>query len=185
MLNEWNLSYEEWVIGDGEPDRAVGDVFRWFAVSFCPWGPLTVDKRRTRSAVSIPDFKYHVVAEVTFLSEKACVIDFGLQATAPSDLLPFDCKVGDYVSGDVELSLPLCTDIVPDEIFKGLAHTWKINRISADLTPYVAQPDSPRFFTRDGSRIQYQDVPSTDSVRASNYILHCTEEPPPEEWAEA
>jgi len=31
MLNEWNLSYEDWIIGDGEPHRAVGEVFKWFA----------------------------------------------------------------------------------------------------------------------------------------------------------
>jgi len=74
-----------------------------------------------------------------------------------------------------QLSLPLCTDIVPDEVLKTLAHKWEINRISADLTPYIAGPDDPRFFTRDGSRIQYQDVPSTQSLKASDYILHCTD----------
>jgi len=175
MPNEWNLSYEDWIIGDGQPHRLVGDVFKWFAVSFCTWDPLTRCDERSRSAVCIPDFKYRVVAEVTFVSEKACVIDFGLRATASSDQISFPCKIGDYVSGEVRLSLPLCTDILPDEVFKTLAHRWKVNRISADLTPYIAGPDNPRFFTRDGSRIQHQEVPSTQSVKASDYILQCTE----------
>ena len=175
MLNEWDLSYEDWIIGDGEPHRAVGEVFKWFAVSFWTWNPLSRCDDKTRSAVCIPGFKYRVVAEVAFLSEKACVIDFGLRATATPDLLPAACKAGDYVSGESKLNLPLCTDIVPDEVFKTLAHTWKINRISADLTPYITHPENPRFFTRDDSRIHYQEVQSTQSVRASDYILHCTE----------
>lgn len=174
-MNQWNLSYEDWLIGDGEPHRAVGEVFEWFAVSFWSWEPLTKSKERTRSAVCIPDFKYRVVAEVTFVSEKASVIDFGLRATASSDRLPAACKTGDYVSGEIALNLPLCTDIVPDEVLSTLAHAWKINRIIADLTPYIAHPENSRFFYRDDSRLQYQDVSSTRAVRAKNYILDCSE----------
>jgi hypothetical protein len=138
-------------------------------------GTLAVCEDRTRSAISIPDFEYRVEAEVTFLSEKVCVIDFGLRATAALEQAPVACKTGDYVSGEVKLSLPLCTDIVPDEVFETLAHRWKVNRISADLTQYIAHPDNPRFFTRDDSQIHYQDVPPTRSVMARDYILHCTE----------
>ena len=34
MRLEWNLHYFRWVIGDGEPELHVDDVFDWFAISF-------------------------------------------------------------------------------------------------------------------------------------------------------
>jgi len=45
----------------------------------------------------------------------------------------------------------------------------------AEFPPYVAHPDTQSFLTRDDSRVRYQDVPSTRSVKATDYILHCTE----------
>lgn len=155
MNPEWNLSYEDWIIGDGQPHRDVGEAFKWGAVAFWTWKPLAKTDERSRSAVVIPDFKYRVVAEVTFLSEKACIIDFGLRAIASSDRISVPCKVGEYVTGEISLSLPLCTEIAPSEVY----------------------PENPRFFTRDDSRIHYQDVSSTRSVKATDYILQCTEVP--------
>ncbi len=175
MTPEWNLSYEDWIIGDGQPHRDVGEVFEWFAVVFWTWEPLEKSDERSRSAVVIPDFKYRVVAEVTFFSEKACVIDFGLRAIASPDRISLPCGVGEYVTGEIRLNLPLCTEITPNEVSKTLIRRWEINRISADLTPYAAHLENPRFFTRDDSRVRYQDVPSTRSVKATDYILHCTE----------
>lgn len=177
MLPEWNLSYEEWMIGDGSPHRDTGEIFDWFAVAFWTWEQLAKSEERSQSAVAIQDFKYRVVAEVTFLSEKVCILDFGLQAIGA--LISPLCKEGDYVSGEIRLNLPLCTEIGPDEVFKTLKHRWRVNSISADLTPYVAQPENPSFFTRDDSRVHYQDVSSTRSVMARDYILHCTEVFPP------
>lgn len=137
--------------------------------------PLEKSHERSRSAVLIPDFKYRVVAEVVFLSETACVIDFGLRAIASVDRLSRPCEVGEYIKGEISLNLPLCTEIAPSEVFKTLTHKWRIDRISADLTPYVSHSDNPRFFTRDDSRIHYREVSSTRSVKAANYILQCTE----------
>jgi hypothetical protein len=175
MTPEWNLSYEDWLIGDGQPHRAVGEVFEWPAVAFRTWEPLEKSDKQSRSAVEIFDFKYRVVAEVTFFSEKACVIDFGLRATADSDRIFHPCEVGEYVTGEIRLNLPICTEIMPHEVSKTLMHRWKINRISADLTPYIAPPENPRIFSRDDSRVHHQDVPSTRSVKATDYVLHCTE----------
>ena len=175
MLTEWNLSYEEWMIGDGQPHRHFGETFEWLAVEFWSLEPLNKSDEQPRSAVAVPNFKYKVIAEVTFLSEKSCVIDFGLRAISTSDRISPPCKVGDYVAGEISLGVPLCIDIVPDQVLNALRHKWKVNGISADLTPFVASPDNPRYFTRDDSRIQYQNVPSTECVQANNYILHCTE----------
>jgi hypothetical protein len=178
-MSEWNLSYEEWIIGDGQPDREVGEVFDWFSIAFWTWEPLKKTEERLRSVIAIPDFKYRVVAEVVFLSENACVIDFGLGATASSDRLLLPCEIGQYVTGEIRLSLPLCTEVLPDDTSKNLMHRWKINRISADLTPHVASPDNPRFFTRDETRVRHQDVQSTQTVKVTDYILHCVEVVPP------
>ena len=171
MLAEWNLHYEDWIIGDGEPDRRIGDVFDWFALG-C-WSEERLEKvnERGRSAVPVSDFRYRVVAEVVYISQDACIIDFGLnatglKATATDDVLPSDCKKGDFVMGEIGLRLPLVTEVGPEEEFKKLAYRWRVNRISADLTPYVNS-------RRDESRIQYQGVPATTSVKAHCYVLHC------------
>lgn len=166
MLADWNLHYQDWIIGDGEPHRHVDDVFDWFALGF--WGEEKLGKVHTgeKSAVPVHDFRYQVVAEVVYVSENACIIDFGLKATTTDDLLPSDCEKGDLVTGEIGLRLPLATEVGPEEEFKKLGYRWRVNRISADLTPYVNSQ-------RDEANIQYQDVPATASVQASCYVLHC------------
>jgi hypothetical protein len=176
MPSEWNLYYPSWMIADGEPDRKVGEAFEWFAVEF--WtvkGSLERTDERRKEAIPVADNNYQVVAEVAYLSEKACVIDFGLRAIRTPDLLSPACKQGDYVMGKVSIGLPLCTEVVPEQVSKTLTHRWRVNRISADLTPYVRRPNNLRFDFRDETQIQYQEVESTTVLRAHTYILHCSE----------
>ena len=56
------------------------------------------------------DYRYNVVAEVTFVSGKA-VIDFGLKAVRYADLLPRAAKKGDFASGTVYVGIPLSIEI--------------------------------------------------------------------------
>ena len=175
MQHEWSLHYPRWIIGDGEPDRVVGEVFDWFALEFWAERQLERASQRIASATAGSDHQYRVVAEVAYLSETACVIDFGLHATGRRDYLPPECVQGDYVSGQIKLELPLCTPIMPDSVLDSLKHRWRIGRISADMTPYHAHPDNPRFFTRDDTQIRYEEVPSTESVTTEMYVLHCSE----------
>ena len=174
MQLEWHLRYARWVIDDGEPDRHVGEVFDWFAITFWTEQTLALTDERSRTATLVGDFAYRIVAEVTYLSERECIIDFGLKATSSSDLLPAGCQPGDFVTGEVCLNLPLCTEVGPDEPLKNLAYQWRVNRISADLTPYVPHPKYSRGYVRDASRVRYHDVPDTDSVLADSYVLHCS-----------
>src|SRR5213593_32314 len=95
MEREWDLHYESWVIADGEPHRSAGEIFDWFAVAFWTEEPLVHSDQQERSAKPIDDFKYQIIAEITHLSEKSCIIDFGLKATSSSDRLPRNCKLGD------------------------------------------------------------------------------------------
>jgi len=71
MTPDWNLSYEDWIIGDGQPHREVGEVFKWFAVAFWTWEPLEKSDDSSRSAVVIPDFKYRVAAEADFFFRRS------------------------------------------------------------------------------------------------------------------
>jgi len=180
MPTEWNLYYPSWMISDGEPDREVGQSFEWFAIEFWTMKGLARTDERSKAAIPIADCKYHVVAELTYISDKVCVIDFSLKAISTlavvlQDLLPPGYKLGDYVTGEIGIGIPLCTELVPEHVLKSLAHKWQVNRISADLTPYIEQPEQPNFFVRDESQIRYEEVNSTDAVSAQGYMLHCSE----------
>jgi hypothetical protein len=170
MQEQWNLHYAGWMIADSAPDRLVGEVFEWFALAFGSEAKLSSSQRRLKSAIPVGDYAYRIVAEVTYVSDKACIIDFGLRATSSSEEIPSCCQPGDYVTGEIYLTLPLCIDVE-----ESLSHTWRVNGISADLTAYVPHPEYAGGFIRDASNIRYQEITDTGSVRAHNYILHCSE----------
>jgi hypothetical protein len=174
MLLEWNLHYARWVIDDGEPERRVEEDFDWFSLEFGSTNKLAKAPESVKSAFAVSDYKYRVVAELVFLSEKACVIDFGLRAIGHADRVSPECKQGEYVTGEVALGLPLCTEIVPEEILNSLQCRWHVNGIYADMTPYISRPYNPKFFFRDESRIRYESTLSTASLRTHCYVLHCT-----------
>ncbi|HKD81291.1 MAG TPA: hypothetical protein VKH81_16470 [Candidatus Angelobacter sp.] len=164
---EWNLRYEAWIIGDGEPHRSVGDIFDWFTVEFWSHEGLVNTAEKSKSAIALPEFEYRVCAEVIYLSEEDCVLDFGIWAGGYRSNLPVSCQQGNYVSGKIGLGLPAIA-LAPDEFLKG--YQWRVNRIFADLTPDSAETSMP-----DGSRARYRNVDSTKSVGAQSYILHCSE----------
>jgi hypothetical protein len=170
MPAEWNLYYEGWIIEDGEPDRSVGEVFDWFAVEFHTQQDLVRIEADSKSATPVGDFEYQVVAEVIYLSENTCMIDFGLRAIANWGNPCSTCRQGDYVSGIIGIGLPGYAANAPDPQFKTLERRWRVNRILADLTPISAETHM-----RDRSRIQYQELDSTKSVRAQGYVLNCSE----------
>jgi hypothetical protein len=165
---EWNLHYEAWVISDGEPDRSVGEVFDWFAVEFWSDEGLAIASEMSKSVIVLPNFEYRVCAEVIYLSEAACVIDFGLNAIAHVRNLASRCKEGGYVSGRIGIGLPASTELLPEHFFN--LYQWRVNRISADLTPYL-----PDIGILDRSRAQYREIDSTKSGKARGYVLHCSE----------
>ena len=173
MSSVWNLHYRRWVIEDGQPDRHVGETFRWFAVEF--WSDRLVRASEdTITAVPIDDYLYRVVAHVTYVDDRSCVVDFGLKAASTRDRLPKDCRAGDFVSGTIGLELPLCIDVLP-EVIDTLGKQWRVDRITADLTPYISGPDNPRYFFCDSSRVKVSEVNDTDEVQAPDYILRCAE----------
>jgi hypothetical protein len=178
MPSEWNLRYERFVIEDGYPDREVGESFNWFAVEFWAEGQLVAANRVNEiTATPVGDFLYRVTAKIAYVSEKVAVIDFGIRAIGARDLLPSDCKDGDFVTGDIAIGIPLSIDIVPEDVVQTLKNSWQINRISADLTPYISHPDDStgKWQIRDTSRIRYEQVSSTRTTVAPSHVLHCSE----------
>ncbi len=164
---EWNLYYEAWIIGDGEPHRSVGDIFDLFTVEFSSADGLVTTTEKSKSTVVLPDFGYQLCAEVIYLSEQGCVLDFGIRAGGHPTNLSANCKQGDFVTGKIGLGLPAIAS-GPDEFLK--RYQWRVKRVFADLTPYSPQTCMP-----DRSRAQYREVTSTESVRADGYILQCSE----------
>jgi hypothetical protein len=173
MPSEWNIGYARWIIDDGEPEREVGERFRWFAIEFWATNSLTKSAAGLRSVSVGATYSYHVVAEVVHVSGNAAVIDFGLRAVGQTKLLPIGCKQGDYVTGEINLSFPLCTDILPDEIIASMTHDWAIKHIVADLTPYRPGDETNSWFVRDEKRVAYEEVNSTRERTAESYILQC------------
>jgi hypothetical protein len=175
MPTEWSLHYPLWVIQDGYPSREVGETFEWFNVDFWADPPLAKSGVRSKNAVPIADFRYRVTGEIECLSEEGCLLDFGLRAMSYRTGVAPDCREGDYLTGEIALSIEYGIRYLPEAVFDTLKCRWHVNRITADLTPYISHPDNPRFFFRDETRIQYVDVRSTREVKAENYILHCAE----------
>jgi hypothetical protein len=174
MLTEWSLHYPRWVIEDGYPDREVGETFEWFNVDFGAEPPLTKAGVRSKLAIPTADFGYNVTGEVACLSDEGCLLDFGLRAMGlRRDVAP-DCREGDYVTGKIGISVEYGLIYLPEAVFDTLKCRFHVNRITADLTPFILHPDSHSFI-RDESRIQYVDVKSTLELKAEDYILHCTE----------
>jgi hypothetical protein len=172
MPAEWNLHYEGgWTFADGEPHLSVGEIFDWDWVGFGSQHGLVRVEEKSKSAIPIADFLYRVLAELIYTSEKACINDFGLRAIGKSACLRPRSAQGDYVSGNISISLPGYTELgVPGALLQTLERG-----ISADLTPYVERSPGDRSFIRDESRIHYEQVSSTQSVDAPWYILHCSE----------
>ena len=174
MEADWYLHYFRWVIEDGEPELHVGDVFDWFSVSFWADAVLSPSADRVKRCFELDrtHFSYRVNAEVLYISsdpaQGTCVLDFGLQACSQLGALigvplPEGCRVGDFVTGDIRLEIPLCTAMQPLH----LGHRWRVHGVLAGVTSFGAYPG-------DGSLPQYAQVDSTDALRAPYYILRCS-----------
>jgi hypothetical protein len=173
--SEWNLHYSRWVIDDGEPERHVGEIFEWFAVDFWTDAALVQSVETTKSAIPIADNSYRVNAEVIYISDDTklayYILDFGLRAICNGvNVLPRGCQKGDHVTGELSLGLPLCASAYSDE----LIYKWQVNKVSADLTPYVLDP-TKRMRIRDVSASKYEVVLGTEALNATRYVLHCSQ----------
>jgi hypothetical protein len=175
MPSDWSLGYPRYMIEDGCPEIERGQIFQWPALEFYTEETLAICETRSRTAFEVDDYRYSISAEVIYLSGTASVIDFGLRAIRTRDLLPPDCREGDFVSGEIYVGFPLCTEVVPDKVHSSLKYSWDVVAIFADLTPFVEHRDDTgrSWFTRDRSQIRYEEIPATKALGAQAYVLRC------------
>ncbi len=175
MPSDWSLGYPRYVIEDGCPEIERGQILEWPALEFYTEATLAICETRSRSAFEVDDYRYSISAEVIYLSDTASVIDFGLRAIRTRDLLPPECREGDFVRGEIYVGLPLCAEIVPDKVHSSLAYSWDVVAIFADLTPLIEHRDDTgrSWFTRDCSQIRYKEISATKALSAQAYVLRC------------
>jgi hypothetical protein len=173
MPSTWSVHYDRWVIDDGEPEREVGECFRWSVVAFGSSDRLTQAASQVPSAVGADDYSYNVVGQVAHVSSKAAVIDFGFRAVGPSDSLPTGCQAGEYVAGRIKLFFQHWCYPLPHDVFESMDQEWSVETMLADLTPYRPGDDTGSWSIRDEQKVKYEQVASTREKNARAYVLQC------------
>jgi hypothetical protein len=174
MPPAWNIHYPRWIIDDGEPEREVGEHFPWPLLAYQSAEQMTRTATLRLSVLDADDYGYDVVARIVHVSATASVIDFGLTAFGERDLVPGECKAGDYVAGRITLSfVHYCDPSVPGQLCESMSHHWSAEDILADLTPYSPTDEAKKRFIRDSQNVKYERVKSTREKKAWSYVLQC------------
>jgi hypothetical protein len=164
MSHNWNLYFSSYLIWDGWGHIRAGQELRSIGLQFWSRHSLRNTIDSVKSAIPVRGFEYSVGAEIVFRSDNACVIDFGLKAVNTPDSLLDGANRGDYVVGEICLSLDRSI-LLPEEIEFSFPHyKWQVQGITADVTPYISHPADRRALVRDESRLQYVEVQSTTGV---------------------
>src|SRR5580704_12146361 len=121
MSQNWNLYFDSYLIWDGWGHIRVGQELRSIGLQFSSRHSLRNTTGSVKSATPVRGFEYSVGAEIVFKSDNACVIDFGLKAVNTPDLLLDAANRGDYVVGEICLSLDRST-LLPEEIELSFPH---------------------------------------------------------------
>lgn len=185
MPQNWNLYFPSYLIWDGWGHIHVGQELRSIGLQFWSKHPLRNTANPSKFAIPARGHEYSVSAEIAFRADDACVIDFGLKAVSTPDVLPDGANRGDYVTGEIGLSLDRSV-LLPKEIELSFPHyKWRVDAINADVTPYIPHPTDRRALVRDESRLQYMEVESTMGVNnewerpttresvCGGFIFHC------------
>jgi hypothetical protein len=184
MSQNWILHFASYLIWDGWGHIHVGQELQSIGLQFWSRHPLRNTADTSKSAMPVRGLEYSVSAEIVFRSNDACVIDFGLKAVNTSEILLDGANRGNYVAGEIGLSLDRSV-LLPEEIELSFPrYKWQVEGISADVTPYIPHPTDHRALVRDESRLQYVEVQSTTGVNnewkrptrehvRGDFILHC------------
>ena len=170
----WDLHYDRFLIEDCAPERHVGDVFDYFALEFLTSIRLKKYRQKKKTAIATTDHCYQVSAEVVRVSKDGCVIDFGLLAAGRPNQIPSGCKEGDYVVGEVRITLPLCVWPIPEDILKTMRYKWRVNAILADKARGGSLGRNPEAPDEPETAPPYREIVSTEIVDAHTYILNCS-----------
>jgi hypothetical protein len=124
---------------------------------------------------------YNVTAKLVDRTKEIAAIDFGIRAVGGSDSLTDQIHAGDFAEGSIQLTID--RTIPSPSGFERLLplYSWRIDRIHADLTPFLPHPDHPRVLIPDRSHPQYREVNTTrynelrcPSNAARGFVFGCT-----------
>jgi hypothetical protein len=179
---KWNLGFPLYLIADGEyPELSAGQEIECAALEFHPQ-TLHVSPHGLKEAKHSSGCDYRVTAEILYISDKACLIDFGLRAVCslPGRDVPKTTRTGDHVQGLIYIGIPLAIPQIREQFMPSLKHRWRIENISANITPLIESVSlsGRRFRHYDESRTSYENVDSTNTGLL-DYGLHCELIAPP------
>jgi hypothetical protein len=175
---KWHLGFPSYLIADGAyPELSVGQDIDCFALEFHPRSLMVVSPRPKETRLVL-GCDYSVVAQILYVSDKACLIDFGLRAACslPGRDVPKRAKVGGHVQGFIYVGIPLCIPQIPEHFKPTMKYKWHIGGISANVTPLVESKSvfwaKQKTQEYDKSRMAFKEVDSTNAG-AMDYVLHC------------
>jgi hypothetical protein len=177
------VNLDHWIISDGNYEDFHAGEIRQFALEF--YAPTQLHKVGVseKKLQLIDKSKYRVTAEVLFASEELCVLDFGLLSYSQDADVRGAFTKGEFVEGEIYLGVDpffYFEDLSKIEGVPALIYEWMIDSIEQDITPFVLQEGSDRFYVPDESRCGYANVLGTDEnvsdeaiPASSSYVLHC------------
>lgn len=135
-------------------------------------------KDRAKSASPVEDFQYRVNAEVLFISNGVCVLDFGIKTVGEiSDpQLLGQLSIGSYLSGEITVGMTFCTEVIPENLAQSMNYRMRIEQIFED-TARLVKFEGNRVFRPATESPRFREVESTNTD-AYEYILRCSEIPP-------
>jgi hypothetical protein len=179
IVNQWNIDLSPWIISDGNYRHFSRGQVAHFAVELFVQS-LERSARPEKQADHLEGSRYRVSAEIVYLSDRAAVVDFGLQAYwdrhgEPDTRIPEGATVGSFVCGEIGLGI----DPYPyfEQPYKlpgipALIYTWHIDAITMNWAPYIhgADPTGRPCWVADESKIVREAVERTDGPTPVRYI---------------
>jgi hypothetical protein len=175
------IGMSAWIVQDGNyPDFTVGQRTR-FALEFYAES-IRSSPAAIRSFAGVQPARYNASGIITYATEEAWVVDFGILAFSESKP-PSIATVGASVSGEFSIGIDpffyferLCK--IPG--FPELRYDWRVDSILLETTPWLSTRDATgrKVLCRDDSRTSYREVDKTDAWHDDdgngNYVLNCT-----------
>ena len=181
---DFDVYIDSWIISDGNYDHFHEGEIREFALEFYAPDGLTRLPSSARHFRASSGYTYEVEAEIVFISDEICVLDFGLAAYSENSAdLKAGHRLGDVVQGKITLGvdpffyferLSKISGVPP------LIYEWRINSVEQDTSPVVPTKICGREGYAKQSGRSFRRVPATsERITLPNeigalHVLRCT-----------
>jgi hypothetical protein len=179
-----DIYIENWIISDGNYRHFCEGETRDFALEFYAPKDLTKVALSSKHFRASSGYTYDVSAEIVFISEAICVLDFGLAAySESSSTLKAGYQLGDFVQGRISLGIDPFFYFEQLSKISGvppLIYEWRINSVEQDTSPLVPTEIGGRQGYRKLTGRSFHAVRATsENVTVPNeisplHVLHCT-----------